>query len=390
MMHEPGTVPPVEGQAAPVTPDEATPGAATAQPAPRLRALDAFRGITILLMLLVNNIALDTDTPAQLLHAPWNGGVHLADFVMPWFLFAMGVAIPFSVAGARRKGIPAWRGDLRVLLRAVALVALGCLIDSSVRRHLGFSLGVLQIIGLAYLVAALVYDLPWPRRAFIAAGLLVGYWAAIKYIPVPDMGVGVFEETRNLIYHLNRTYLGPVLLWGLPSIVPTAALAMIGSLVGDVLRRRAWRPERRLLILLILGWALTLLGMLWSMSLPFNKPVWTPPYILLTAGVGTVLLGLLYLVMDLRGWRQWAYPFLVFGANAILAYVAPILVKVLVLRTWTVGPPDNSLAAEQWLLQHIIGALGHLTGGCLYTLGYIGVWWLVLWVLYRKGILLRV
>src|SRR5206468_3937629 len=109
--------PPRERPAAPRRSARPDPGG----PPRRLTSLDAFRGLAILGMLLVNNAALDTATPSPLTHAPWNGGVHFADLVYPWFLLIVGVAIPFSAAASRARGIPTWKYDLKILGRAVAL-----------------------------------------------------------------------------------------------------------------------------------------------------------------------------------------------------------------------------------------------------------------------------
>ena len=122
----------------------------------RLLSLDAFRGLTIAGMLLVNNIALDSRTPAQLTHAPWNGGVRFADVIFPWFLLIVGVAVSYSAASAKKKELSFWRVDLKILGRVLALVFLGCLIDSSLAKRPVFDLNVLQLIGLAYGVASIV------------------------------------------------------------------------------------------------------------------------------------------------------------------------------------------------------------------------------------------
>ena len=354
----------------------------------RFRSLDAFRGLTILLMLLVNNVALDTATPKQLQHASWNAGLTLADYVFPWFLFCVGVAIPFAAASFRRKNLPAWRYDVKVVGRAVTLILLGCLIDSSILRQPHFTLGVLQIIGLAYLVAALLNDLPVVRRMFIAALMLVGYWAAIMFIPVPGVGAGMVAENNNLILHLNRTYLNALSLWGLPSLIPTAALVMIGSGIGELVRKKELRHLQRIAGLLLLGGGLMLAGYLWNFSLPYNKPLWTPSYCLLTAGAGTLLLCIFYLILDAVQWWQWSYPLLVFGSNAIFAYVAPVLIKLWVLQVWHMGTAKT--AVDQWLQESCKHHFGLVGGGWCYTIGYIVLWWGVLWVLYRKKVFLRV
>jgi len=358
---------------------------------PRLLALDAFRGLTILLMLLVNNIALDAATPIQFIHAPWNGGVRLADLVYAWFLFCVGVAIPFSFASFCRKELPAWRYDFKVLGRTATLVLLGCLIDSSLIKRPIFTLDVLQLIGLAYMVGALLYELPLSRRLLIAGLMLTAYWAAIKFLPIPGVGAGVLQENRNFIWHINRTYLEPVHLRGLTSVVPTGALVLIGTAVGDLLSRRDAHDLSKVAWLLVGGFVLIAGGLLWSLSLGLNKAIWTPSYILFTAGTGSLVLGFSYLLIDANGWRWWAFPLLVFGTNAILAYVAPILVKVLILQEWRMGVGGGKTAPIlQWLLTTCTAHAGRIAGGWIYTLIYILVWWIILWQLYRKKVFLRV
>lgn len=361
-----------------------------AKPA-RILSLDAFRGLTILLMLLVNNIALDVFTPKHLTHAAWNAGVNLADLVAPWFLFCVGVAIPFSAASFAKTGKPAWHYDIKILRRGALLVFLGCLIDSSIYNAPVFCLDVLQLIGLAYVVGALLYDLPLSRRMCIAGLLLVGYWAAIKFLPIPGVGAGAFEENQNFIAHLNLTYLVSFNLGGLPSIVPTAALVMIGSAVGDLMRRKDRGAMWIVAWLMMIGVGLSIGGILWNASLAFNKPLWTPSYVLLSAGTGSLVLGLFYLIIDARRWSKWAFPLIVFGSNAIVAYVAPILVKLLILQKWHIAVPGHgSVTALQRCVDVLVAHFGRVPGGWIYTIAYIVVWWLILWLLHRRKLFLRV
>jgi len=369
----------------------ATAAAMQAAGSGRLISLDAFRGLTILGMLLVNNTALDVATPPQFLHAAWNQGVHFADLVFPWFLLIVGVAIPFAAASFRRQGLPVWRHDLRILGRALSLVLIGCLLDSSIIKRPVLGLGVLQLIGLAYLVAALLYDLPLRRRLLVAGGLLAAHWAAIRFLPVPGVGAGVFTESQNLVYHLNQVYLAPAHLKGIISVMPTSALVLIGTAIGDLLRHQDYTPMHKAAYVLAGGLALAAGRWLWSLDLPFNKPVWTASYVLYAAGLGAVVLGGCYLLVDAQGWRRWAFPLVVCGANAIFAYAVPILVKVYVLQGWRWQLPDGSLRPlEQALMQLCFQHAGRIAGGWLYTAGYLACWWLVLLYLYRKRILLRV
>jgi predicted acyltransferase len=372
---------------------ERTPATETTIPgrSARLLALDAFRGLTMALMLLVNNVALGRATPAQLDHAHWHQPIHLADLVYPWFLFCVGLAIPFSAASARRRGVAPWQRDLRVLRRAAILFFLGCVISSAKIKHPILSMGVLQTIGLAYLAGALLYRLRTPYRLSLAAFLLVSYWAAIMFIPVPGLGRGVFEAGHNLIEYFDNAYLVRIHLAGITDVVPTTALVLIATVLADLVRRRDRPDWWKVSWLWVAGALLAGGGILGSLSLELNKWVWTPSFILLMVGTGAIGLGLFYVALDMRRRRGWAYPLLVLGSNAIIAYVAPILFRELVLDLVPVHVGAGKAAPlGQWIIGLLAGRLGPIAGGWTYTFAFIVVWWIVLWVLYRKGIYLRV
>lgn len=336
-----------------------------ARPA-RLLSLDAFRGLAVVLMLLVNNFG--SHVPAQLRHHHWGESIHLADLAFPWFLLCVGVAIPFSAASFKKKGLPEWYFDLRILRRVLLLISIGSILDSTEDRELTFfSIGVLQTIAFAYMFSALLYDLPAHRRLSVAILGLVAYWAAIMYLPIPGKGAGFFEEHKNLIYHLNTTYLGQVGLWNLPRIVPTTALVLIGTAIGDIVRLPKLEEPFKSFWLACAGLLLVLAGTLWGRSLGYNKWIWTPSFILFSAGNGIMLLGALHLVIDELGHRKWAFPLVIFGSNAVLAYVLPILVKSAVLNP-----------------------LGIYIGGWFRVGLFILAWLAILWVLHRNKLFLKV
>ncbi len=108
------------------------------------------------------------------------------------------------------------------------------------------------------------------------------------------------------------------------------------------------------------------------------------------ADVKSVVLGAFYFIVDAKGVRAWAYPLVVFGSNAILAYVAPILLKIHVLQEWSVGAGGKMVPMQQWWLDSFVARFGRVPGGWLYTISYIAAWWVILWVFYRKKIFLRV
>ena len=368
---------------------------------PRLVSLDAFRGLTIFGMLFVNNAAFGSYTPAWATHAEWSGAVNLADLVFPWFLFIVGVAVPYSVASARRKHLALWQYDMKAVWRALSLIFLGCVIDSFINHKVLFDLDVLQLIGLAYLTAVVFGGLlRLPGRLILAAILLLANWAILKLVPIPGHGAGHFSEHLNVPSYLNNTYLSRYHLAGLVSVVPTTALVLIGTAVGDLLRRKKIHAMAKVGVLALCGAGMIAAGYLWShqalgeIVLPMNKPCWSASYILFCAGWASICLALMYLIVDVTPGKWGArlsFPLIVLGSNAIVAYVAPILTKVAILRniktTWPDGHPANlEMAAIHWY--HL--RWGDATGGWLYTLSYIAIWWCVLVILYRKRWFLRV
>jgi predicted acyltransferase len=351
-------------------------------------SLDAFRGFVIAAMLLVNNLIWTARTPQQLMHAPWGQGVTFTDMIFPWFILAMGVAVPFSAGAAREGGQPRRRYLLRAARRAGLLVDLGWVIDSAVAHQPALGMGVLQLLGLVYLAGALAVRLPVGGRVLLAAGCLAGHWALIKFVPVPGAATPAFEADLNIIKYLNEVYLGPRHLAGIISVVPTSALVFLGTLLGDGLRRPSLRGGRIFAILLGVGIALAVGGWVWQHDLPFNKPVWSASYILFSGGLGVLVLGLCYLAFDLARLRAAAYPLAVFGANAIVVYVASILFKVLILQG--VRPGGQAASLQQAVVGYLSARLGADLGGWAYTIGFIAFWWLVLLTLYRRRIFIRV
>lgn len=346
--------------------------------------------MVIIAMLLVNNLIWTPRTPRQLMHAPWGQGVTFTDMIFPWFILAMGVAIPFSAGAARERGQPRWRYLLRAARRAGVLVVLGWIVDSAVARRPALGMGVLQLLGLAYLVGALAVHLPAGGRALLAGGCLAAHWALIRLAPVPGAGGPAFDADLNIIKYLNEVYLGPHLA-GVISVVPTSALVILGTLVGATVRPRAPGGWRAAVTLLGAGAALAAGGWLWQRDLPFNKSVWSASYILFAGGMGMVVLGLCYLAFDLAGLRAVAYPFAVFGVNAIIVYVAAILLKVLVLqRVRSPLPHAPPRSIQDAAVSYLSARFGADLGGWLYTLAFIAFWWVVLLWLYRRKIFIRV
>ncbi|RYG45866.1 DUF5009 domain-containing protein [bacterium] len=370
----------------PAPPVDAPPLESEAKPR-RLASLDAFRGLTVLLMLLVNNVALGEKTPAQLMHAPWNAGATLTDLVFPWFLLCVGTAIPFSRRSAVKRGETTGTILRRILGRSASMFLLGVFLTSALAQRPIFSLGVLQLIALAYLVAAPFGGLSAIWRGGTGLLMLAAYGLFLHFIPEPSTGSVDLLETSNVVRHVNQTYLAPWGLAGLLSTIPTAALVLIGSVAGEWLA--APIPPLQRILRMGSGVALWLGGWLWHASLPMNKALWTPSYILFSAGLGMLVLGAFYLVVDLAKQRWVAYPFEIAGANPLVGYALPVALKALILQVWTVTYAGKSVSLlEAWRLWAVDRA-GPVNGGWLYTMGYMAAVWLFLAYLHARKIYVR-
>lgn len=342
----------------------------------RLVSLDAFRGATVLGMLVVNNVALGGRTPRQLAHAPFGAWPTFADLVFPWFLLCAGIALPFSYSSVITRGMTDELWRRKAATRAAGLLVVGMGVDSAVAGRATLGLGVLQLIGLSSLGAACTISLSSKHRAFLAFTLLVATALALL-IYRPEI-----TEGDNLFRFLNKRCLQQIGLRGLPSVVPATALVLMGTIVGDAMRAgtTSGRVAVGGVLLALAGAAVHLLG------LPMAKAIWTPSYICYTAGLGTVAIAFLAFTLDGRRSASWAAPLSVFGANPLFAYVFPILVKSLVLRQ-IIGPSGQPLP-EEWLAE-VVRRFGPVAGGWAYTAVYVAAVWIVLAVMRRRGWVVR-
>ncbi len=304
----------------------------------RLQSLDALRGFDMLWIVggaeVLAALALDPGgrffgaLEGQTHHAAWHGFTGW-DLIFPLFLFLAGVSLPFSFAKRRAAG--AGTGELvrHALRRGLTLVLLGAVyngllaFDYESQRYAS----VLGRIGLAWMFGALIAIWAGPRAigAWIAA-LLLAYWAALAWIPVPGQGAASFEPGATLTDWIDRQLLPGRLHRGVRdpegilSTVPAVATALAGVLAGYWLRGAA-RPGRKALVLALAGVASLGLGVLWDPLFPVNKNLWSSSFVAVTAGASLLLLALFYWVIDVRGWRSWSAPLRVFGANAITIYL---------------------------------------------------------------------
>lgn len=400
--------------------------ASVAAASPRLVSLDALRGFDMFWIMggesLARAIGGLSDAPpaqfvaGQLEHVPWQG-FHFYDLIFPLFVFIVGVSLVFSLgrtlaqhgrAGAMRRLI-----QRTVLLFAVALFYSG-----------GFSsfwpdirlLGVLNRIALCYGCAGLLFCFLSPRAiAGCAAGLLIGYWALMTFLPFPDVRPvdangklisatmtatntaqlnwststtvrGVFEPGFNLAHYVDQKYL-PGKKWdktwdpeGLLSTLPAIGSCLLGVLAGLVLRSQTLDQRRKLLYLLGGGAICLVTGLLWSLQFPLIKKIWSSSFVLVAGGCSALLLGLFYWLIDIRQYRSWCQVFVWYGMNAITVYLADKLVNFPLVSQRLFGGD-----VKTFFDAHVAPGFGTL----MLALGEIGVGMLLVWYLHRRKIFLR-
>lgn len=366
----------------------------------RLMSLDVFRGATIGLMILVNNPGDELTSYWPLKHAEWNGWTP-TDLVFPFFLFIVGVSMTFSFNSRMKRG--ASRRDLllHVLWRGAALFAIGLFLNGFPNHYQLASwrvYGVLQRIAICYVISSIL--VLWSeRRGWIVAviGCLAGYWVLMRFVPVPGFGVPthdmpLLDPDRNIAAWLDRKllmghlYEGTRDPEGVLSTIPALATSLLGVLTGDWLRSKR-SAQAKALGLALCGLVGVVSGEIFNIWFPINKKLWTSSYVLFTAGLALLCLALCYWVLDIKQWRNyWTKPFLIFGMNAIAAYVFAEMISHL-LDNMNVG----SLTWQEFVYQHVFAHLASpMNASLIYGLSYVFMCWVAMWVLYRRGIFIKV
>jgi predicted acyltransferase len=371
----------------------------------RLTSVDVLRGITIAFMILVNDPG-SSHAYAPLKHADWNGFTP-TDLVFPTFLFVVGISTVLSLSGRMARGASRRALFLGVLRRAVLIYVLGLLVNSFPFTNLATVrfVGVLPRIALCYLVVGSLYlwNQGWRDKVFWLAVALVGYWALLRFVPVPGYGVPthdvpLLDKDGNLAAWLDRWMFPAQRLYektrdpeGLLSTIPAVGTALLGVLTGMWLKT-ARSLREKIAGIVVAGLLCVAAGWVWNFAFPINKKMWTSSYVLFAGGLSMLLLAVAMAAVDLPKWcaetrdRVWM-PALVFGTNAITAYV---LSELLAGGVYAIHlAPGYSL--HHWMWDRIYPAVPDAAFASLvYSLAYVAFCWGVVWMLWRKRIFLRV
>ena len=366
----------------------------------RLISLDAFRGLTVAAMVLVNNPGTWRAVYPPLRHADWHGWTP-TDLIFPFFLFIVGVAIPLALG--RRRADGEGRGQIvaRILRRSIVIFALGLILHAVPSFDLATLRipGVLQRIAVCYLVGALLFVATgWRTQVILSTAALVGYWAALMFVPVPGFGAGDLGQEGNLAAWLDRAVLGPH-IWrvgrvydpeGILSTVPAVVTTLFGVLTGQWIRR-ARSAIVALRGLLAAGSAGIALGLAWGHWLPLNKALWTGSYAAFTAGAALIVLALCYWTIEVRGWRWWTPPFVVLGVNALAVFFLSTLLAKLLVSVHIAGPDGRPRVLQAVLFETVFAGWAPAEAASLaWATANVLLWWALMWALVRKGVRLAV
>jgi predicted acyltransferase len=364
----------------------------------RSLALDAFRGLVIALMIVVNDPGSWDHAYPWLLHSSWHGCTP-TDVVFPGFLFIVGTSMWHSYKAYDHELTSAL--FVKIARRTVLIYAVGLALNAfsafSLDPRTIRIMGILPRIALGYGIASLIVLRARPREVIvIVIVILLGYWAALSMFGGDDP----YSLQDNVVRRFDIAVLGEAHLamfhgvrfdqTGLLSTVPSIVNILVGYAAGrwiDVSR------DRRRAAIGVVGYgALGIAaGLLWSLVLPLNKPLWTSSFALLTCGISAVLMGAFIHLVDVLGYQRWAQPLLVFGRNSLAMYVlseaiATLLARVTVAR----GPNGDDISMTSWLYDAVFRPIaGSLNGSLLYALTFTLGCWSIGWFMYRAKIFVK-
>ena len=353
----------------------------------RMISVDALRGFNMIWIIGVAEIAyklhelyghpLTAFVDKQLKHPSWDEGFTFYDLIWPLFLFIVGVVLPESLERRRQRGHTTKQLYFYIVRRTVIVFFVGVLIGGPLSYDLSSIVqvkwwGVLQRIAVCYLVAAiLTMHTSWRTQVGLVVAILAGYWAALMHIEIGGYGPGVGSRDDCWVY-----------AFGLPDNFVTTPMSLPSVLFGVWAGRclgAKWSPGRKTMTLALAGIVLVGVGYTWSLSFPMIKRIWSSTYVLFAGGWSCLLLTWFYWIIDVKGYRKWAFFFVVIGSNALLIYFL------------THG---HTIIDFEWIarlfLQSIIETAGATREEPIMLMSAaLAVKWLFLWYLYRHRVLVK-
>jgi len=380
----------------------------------RMLAIDALRGITITAMILVNNPGSWQYVYPPLLHAQWHGWTP-TDLIFPFFIFIVGLSMSLSVPKQQSKGLQNTAILKQGLVRCTKLILLGLFLavfyyntfdpnynwwtDRIVEIRLP---GVLQRIGVVFLITLmLMLWLNNKGRIFSFFALLGGYWAlmqwAVYYDAEGQAYSGLFDFGNSYAAWIDNWVFGPAHVYypdatpfpfdpeGILSTLPAVATCLSGIFAGQWLAGNA-SLSRKTAVLAIVGVIGYIAGELLAYAVPINKALWTPSYVLMSSGLACLSLAACLFLIDMKGYKRWTAPFVVFGANSIAFYMfAGVLARILMMI------PVGQTSLQGWTYTTVLQPLfGNYNGSLAFALLFLAISYVVMFGMYKRGIIWKV
>ncbi len=387
----------------------------------RMISLDVFRGLTVGLMILVNNPGSWSHVYSPLRHASWHGWTP-TDLVFPFFLFIVGVAMALSFGKRMEAGADVADLKKKVWSRGAIIIGLGLFLNGFpfniplnaqmaadfefmeiFRRFLTLRYwGVLQRIGMAYLMGGLIIlYLPRTMSRIFAVGVLVFIYEFFMRVPLVDgWGAGSFELADNFVRYLDMLIFGEAHLYGgtgvafdpegFLSTLPAVVTLLSGFWLGEYLLRPIDHQEK-LSNLSVLGIILFVLGSLLGLIEPINKQLWTVSYVITMDGLAIMMIVVSSYLIDVKKMDFWIKPAIVFGSNALVVFVGSGIMGRLMSMMKTTNAEGEIVSLKHALYTGVFVPLaGNINGSLLFALTNIAFWLAILWYLYSKKIFVKI
>lgn len=421
----------------------------------RIISVDVLRGFTVLMMTVVNNPGSWSYVYPILDHAKWNGCT-LADLVFPFFIFILGIAIPLAMPVKKDDSETVLKiitrslrifclglflsffykiqlfnlpSDVPLLLIRLLITALvGCALLGNFKLKtktiivvvifcilvgLTFSgiehfqnvrlLGVLQRIGIVYLVVSLLYlkiTIKW--QIILSLAILLGYWALMTLVNVPGVGYPNLEPATNFASWLDSVLLeGHMYVetktWdpeGVLSTVPVIANGLLGVLAGQLLISKSFSKIKIAQIMAVASVALVCLGLLWSVAFPINKSIWSSSYVLFTSGIALFILSIIYYLIDILNYKKWTTFFVVWGVNPMIVFfLSGILPRAFtMIKVKNPIDPTSEIDIRNYAYTFWISSNfeNQMLSSLIYAVIYVLLWSCLLWYFYKKKMFFKV
>ena len=387
--------------------------------------------MTVAGMLLVNNPGTWSAIYPPLAHASWHGWTP-TDLIFPFFLFIVGITTQISITARRERGDDEAAIRRQILKRGALIFLFGLLLNGFpfftwgavagnadptfferiVDRLLNWRImGVLQRIGIAYIISALIATRATLRTQVITtATILFVYWLVMTALPVPGANgtpgallLGQGSTTMagywdRVFLDWSRFGLGNHLWTGSRTWDPEGILSTAGAvgtaLLGNLTGRWIGQPRpliERVAAMFAAGAIAMMLGLMWHWSFPINKGIWTSSYVLFTGGVAAVSLATIMWLVDVNNWRWWTKPFVVYGVNPMIAFFGSGIMARMIYSILKVDYEGQRIALQAFIYKTMYASwLAPQNASLAFALTFVAFWYVVLLMLYRRNILLRV